>query len=48
MQSVTSYQLLALAAVLFITVFCGWGYSTSTVSAWSVAGVESADNIVWD
>jgi len=48
MHSANSYQLLALAVVVLITVFCGWGYSATTVATSVVTTVQSPDNIAWD
>ena len=43
-----NYHLLALAAIVFVTVFSGWSYSTATMSSWSVAYVQQPDDIPWD
>jgi hypothetical protein len=44
-----NFQLLALVAVVFLTIFSGWEFSTTTtMSAWSGPVVEKPDNIVWD
>jgi hypothetical protein len=48
MHSANRYQLLGLAIVVLITVFCGWGYSATTVSTSTVATVQSPDNLAWD
>jgi hypothetical protein len=48
MYSAISYPLLALAAVVFITVFSGWSYSVTSVSGWTVSDVETFDNVAWD
>ncbi len=47
MQAI-NYQLLALAAIVFVTVFSGWSYGTTTMSSWSVAYVQQRDDIPWD
>ena len=48
MHSFIDRQLLAIAAALLITFFTGWAEATSSNSAWSGAGNDSAQNIAWD
>jgi hypothetical protein len=46
-QSIT-YQLLALAAIVLITVFSGWSYSPAMLASASAAYVQQHDDIPWD
>jgi hypothetical protein len=46
-QAIT-YQFLALAAIVLISVFSGWSYSPAMLASASVAYVQNHDDIPWD
>jgi hypothetical protein len=49
MHSPTSYQLVVLAALMIITLFPGWAFSTTTVASWTAAHVQTTSaDIPWD
>jgi hypothetical protein len=48
MRPAISYQLLTLTAVAFITLFAGWGLSSTSVFTWTSAVAQAPTNISWD